>query len=211
MALKIKGNNKIKGIKVCQIEHQLSQFADDTSIILDGSSESLSETLEELDWFAKISGLKINFSKTQVIWFGSKKYSTEILCENRQLSWGKSTFKVLGVNFDVDLTKIIRINYEPYVQKMKCLIQQWNKRILTPIGKITVVKSLILPLLNQLFITLPNPNKETIHEIECMLLDFVWKSPLSKVRKEVVEKEFRDGGLRMINVKNFIMALKQLG
>jgi hypothetical protein len=31
---------------------------------------------------------------------------------------------------------------------MKGLFKQWNKRNLTPIGKITVVKSLILPVLN---------------------------------------------------------------
>jgi hypothetical protein len=43
---------------------------------LDGSEESLNETLLELEWFKKISGLKINFSKTQVIWIGSKKYSS---------------------------------------------------------------------------------------------------------------------------------------
>jgi hypothetical protein len=46
----------------------------------------------ELEWFKKISGLKINFSKTQVIWIGSKKYSSDRLCENWNLSWGKTTF-----------------------------------------------------------------------------------------------------------------------
>jgi hypothetical protein len=46
-------------------EHEISQLADDTSVILDGSEESLNETLLELEWFKKISGLKINFSKTQ--------------------------------------------------------------------------------------------------------------------------------------------------
>jgi hypothetical protein len=61
---------------------EISQFADDTSVILDGSEESLNETLLELEWFKKISGLKINFSKTQVIWIGSKKYSSDRLCEN---------------------------------------------------------------------------------------------------------------------------------
>jgi hypothetical protein len=58
-------------------EHEISQFADDTSVIFDGSEESLNETLLELEWFKKISGLKINFSKTQVIWIGSKKYSSD--------------------------------------------------------------------------------------------------------------------------------------
>jgi hypothetical protein len=68
----------IGGINVTRIEHKLSQFADDTSLILDGSEKSLNEALLELDWYAKISGLNINFTKTQVVWNGSKKYSNEL-------------------------------------------------------------------------------------------------------------------------------------
>ena len=35
-------------------------FADDTSLILDGSEKSLNETaLLELDWYAKLSGLTL--------------------------------------------------------------------------------------------------------------------------------------------------------
>ena len=60
----IKNNKKIRGITVNDSEFKISQFADDTSIFLDGSDESLNNTLEELDKFAKISGLKINFDKT---------------------------------------------------------------------------------------------------------------------------------------------------
>ena len=114
MAIKIRENPKIKGIKVLHSEHEISQFADDTSVILDGSEESLNETLLELEWIKKISGLKINFSKTQVIWIGSKKYSSHRLCKNWNLSWGKTTFTVLGINFDVDISKITKINYEKY-------------------------------------------------------------------------------------------------
>jgi hypothetical protein len=86
MAIKIRENPKIKGIKVLYSEHEISQFADDTSVILNGSEESLNEALLELEWFKKISGLKINFSKTQVIWIGSKKYSSDRLCENWNFS-----------------------------------------------------------------------------------------------------------------------------
>ena len=73
----IRKNKKIKGIFLNGEEFKVSQFADDTSIFLDGFSQSLNCTLEELDKFAKISGLKINFDKTQLIWIGSKKHSTQ--------------------------------------------------------------------------------------------------------------------------------------
>ena len=79
LAIKIKNNKKIKGIKNINKEFILTQYADDTSVILDGSEESLNETLSELENYAKFSGLKVNFTKTHVVWIGSKKYSTDYI------------------------------------------------------------------------------------------------------------------------------------
>ena len=72
LAIKIRNNEKIKGIKINNIDFKLVQFADDTTIILDGSENLLTETLNELGNFAKIPGLKVNFQKTQLIWLGKK-------------------------------------------------------------------------------------------------------------------------------------------
>jgi hypothetical protein len=42
------------------------------------------------------------------------------------------------------------------------MLQHWKRRILTPIGRVTVVKTLVIPKLNHLFLSLPSPSKETI-------------------------------------------------
>ena len=57
---------KIKGIHINETEYLLTQFADDTSLILDGSEKSLNAALNEINYFSKYSGLRINFSKTQI-------------------------------------------------------------------------------------------------------------------------------------------------
>ena len=77
LAHRIRKNDKILGIKVNGVEFKISQYADDTSVMLDGSDESLNETLSELENYAKMSGLKVNFDKTQLVWIGSEKYSTK--------------------------------------------------------------------------------------------------------------------------------------
>ena len=74
---KKKNNEGINGIVVNDKEHVISQFADDTTLVLDGSQKSLISALETLEYYAQISVLRINNSKTKLIWIGSKKHSKE--------------------------------------------------------------------------------------------------------------------------------------
>lgn len=204
---KLKNNHSIKGIKIGDKEHKLSMFADDTSILLDGSSESLNQTLKELEYFSRISGLKINFDKTHVIWLGLNKYSTAAIKTKYKLIWGQSEFKLLGIKFHVDLDKMINMNYVEKIKKLDNSIRYWNRRYVTPLGKITVIKSLLIPSFNHLFISLPNPSADTVKTINKKLYDFLWHGP-AKIKSTVVTKNYSEGGLKMINLEMFIKSLK---
>ena len=208
LAIKLKGNEKIKGIKVGNIIHLISQFADDTSLFLDGSKTSLEATLEDLKDFKDMSGLTVNYSKSQVVWIGSKRYSVERLVDDKELVWGNDRFKVLGIEFDVNLDEILKINFDKKIIAIKNLLKHWERRNLTPIGRITVIKSLAISKLVHLFISLPNPSKDIIEKLNKILFNFLWKSPVAKVKKSVVTQEYEKGGLNMINIENFIAYLK---
>jgi hypothetical protein len=47
-------------------EIKLSQYADDTQILLDGSEKSVRNTVNLLNNFTKISGLKVNYNKSEL-------------------------------------------------------------------------------------------------------------------------------------------------
>ena len=115
---------------------------------------------------------------------------------------------MLGIEFSVDLDKITSLNYDHQIPKVFSLIEQWKRRILTPIGRITVVKSLIIPKLNHLFISLPNPKQEVVTSLIKKLFEFIWKSRCDKVKREIVTQNFLKGGLKMVNIHNFIASLK---
>ena len=52
----------------------MTQFADDTTLILDGTTNSLGAALNILEIFGSISGIKVNTEKTQIVWIGKKKH-----------------------------------------------------------------------------------------------------------------------------------------
>ena len=64
----MRNSDNIQGLKIDgEKSFFISQYADDTTFILDRSPKSLENTLKTLDLYANISGLQINYSKSQVI------------------------------------------------------------------------------------------------------------------------------------------------
>ena len=73
---------------------------------MDGSRESLEAALNILEIFGSMSGLRMNTTKTKVIWIGRKKNSKDKLNVNVNLEWGTTEFKLLGLKFNVDLDRM---------------------------------------------------------------------------------------------------------
>ena len=107
--------------------------------------EDLQCALEILSKFAKMSHLKMNVSKTQVIWIGKNRTLKAELLHEYKLNWiSEGYFKYLGIAFSVDVTEMIDHNYCEKFKEMKCQMATWLKRTLTP----TIVKSLLIPKIN---------------------------------------------------------------
>jgi hypothetical protein len=92
---------------------------------------------------------------------GSKSGSEEPLCEEFEIKWENKEFKLLGITF----TKKVSCNYYFKIKSIKKLLASWMKRDLTPIGKITIIKTLTLPKLIHLFSALPDPSKQLVDDI----------------------------------------------
>ena len=53
----------------------------------------------------------MNKEKTKVIWIGKKRLSKDKLNVTECLDWGKSEFKILGIEFSTDVDAMPEINY----------------------------------------------------------------------------------------------------
>lgn len=85
------------------------------------------------------------------------------------------------------------------------MIQQWKRRILTPLGRVTVVKTLLLPKLNHLFIYLSSPDKEIISSLNNLFYEFIWSSKMDKVKRQQVTQDYLKGGIKMLDIINFLV------
>ena len=109
-----------------------------------------------------MSGLAINKDKTKVIKIGGSR-DRRIPWEGQfGLKWTHS-FEVLGIQYNVfKLHELTEINLELKIEKIKKLIRTWSTRKLTPYGKVTIVKSLLLSKITHILLSLPSPNTNTI-------------------------------------------------
>ena len=64
----VMSDKHIKGIIIILKEIKITQLADDVTIILNGTEDSIQAALNVLKIFGNISGLKVNTEKTQIIW-----------------------------------------------------------------------------------------------------------------------------------------------
>lgn len=204
----IRKNQLIQGININNNVFKLSQYADDTQVFLDGSEASLRETLNTLNQFYHMSGLKINIEKTRAIWIGALSNSHTRLCCDVNLDWSQDSFKVLGVNFSSNVNDIWDLNYHEVLNKVENICKQWTKRKLTLIGRITIIKSLALAKFTHLFLALPNPPGELIKQIERLFFKFLWNNGPDRIKRSTIIKNVKEGGLRMTNISFFIKALK---
>ena len=119
LANAVRKDENIRGINIANVESKLSQCADNTTMILDGSEFSLSRTLLLLDNFAISSGLKINYEKTEALWIGSCKDREFSIPSSNPITWARGKVHALGVLFSTSEINESNINFREKIEKMK--------------------------------------------------------------------------------------------
>ena len=207
LSLLVNQSQNIRGFKINGIEFKLTQFADDTTLILDGSQPSLQAALNILEIYGNYSGLKMNKEKTKVIWIGKKRLSKEKLNVSVKLDWGSTEFTLLGLDFSTDLNKMEEINYTKIYEKMNGEINKWKNRKLTPFGKISIIKSNVLSKGIHVMTSLPTP-ETFLSKVNSLLYSFLWNNKPDKIKRTTICQDFSNGGLAMVNIYHFEKALK---
>ena len=128
----VKNDPNIKGINVGQKEIKITQYADDTTVLV-RDCDSVPRLLKLLEEFKKVSGLQINTSKTEAMWLGTWKSRKE---KPFGFKWPRDPVLALGVHFSYDSERAKKLNLEDKIATLEKTLNNWKRRKLTLIGKI---------------------------------------------------------------------------
>ena len=141
LAIAVRQNKEIKGIRIGKEETKLLQYADDTTAVL-SDINSARALFKLLDDFQKLSGLKVNPTKTEGMWIGSSRQNKT---KPLGIKWPDEPIKALGVYYSHDPKLLHEKKFIEKLDSIKKLINIWSSRGLSIYGKVTVIKSLIIP------------------------------------------------------------------
>jgi exonuclease III len=202
-SLKIRQCPEIKGIQLpgCgkTTQHKIGQYADDATLFLRDEDDVRAAT-KIVDEFTVFSGLHINANKTEMMWLGRDKRRRDSV----QGFKCKHKLKILGVFYSNTEGAQVDDNWLNKIKGMEKLVKVWDKRDLSIMGKIQVVKTFLLSQFIYVMqaVGLPDSVLVTITRI---IYKFLWKRKMSnkrafeKVKRTVLCKDFKDGGLKAID------------
>ena len=99
------------------------------------------------------------------------------------------------------------LNFQEKIEKMRNCLGAWALRRLSLIGKISVIKSLVVPQIIHILSPLQS-NPQIINEINVLFFNFLWNGKGDKIKRDVVIRDYPDGGLKMLDIISFNKALK---
>ena len=205
LAISIRSNNNIKGIKVGLTEHKIVQYADDATLIL-GNIESIEVAVDTINQFSKLAGPKLNIEKTKGIWLGSLKDLG--LRKYHNILWTGKPVKCLGIYLGHDTHKCRFLNWDKKLESAKKVLATWNQRApaLTIKGKILVIKTLVLSKMVFPASLLEVPDY-IVKELNKMMFTFIWGKTDRIKRSQLINTEI-NGGMNMVHIESFFASLK---
>jgi len=84
--------------------------------------------------------------------------------------------RTLGIDFSCDQEQVLKQNFHDRLNECEKLINLWKMRGLSVFGKVTIIKSFLIPKLLYASSIMDTPT-EVMKQMEKMVFKFLWKGP----------------------------------
>ena len=196
-------------------------YADDVNCIVKNDQRTLNEIFKEYERLTNLAGLELNAEKTEILPFASENLNLNKQAMRFRFQYNQTNYdlcavqvtKINGILFQQDEQAMKDSNLDSAIQRMEKHLKNWSARNLSVLGKILIVKtfgiSQIIFILQSLVL-----DEKHFKKINHVLYKFIWnrhfaaaKAP-ERIKREIVNKPIKLGGLGMLDIKELDASLK---
>jgi hypothetical protein len=178
------------------------QYADDTILLLDDDLEKAKNLKLVLSAFEKLSGLKINFHKSELFSFGDTKERVAEYVEMFGCKEGALPFRYLGI--PMSYRKLSNKDWRLVEERFQKKLSSWKGKLLSSGGRLVLINSILssLPMFMMSFFRIPKGVRE---KLDYYRSRFFWQCDEHKkkyrlAKWSILHKPKSIGGLGIIDL-----------
>ena len=193
----------IKGLQWPWLEEQIvdCQFANDTALYLQGSSDNLSRVQQAIDTFCYASGTIINWNKSMGFWVGS--IVNPVWCPQEGFQWiphGKP-IRYLGCQVGINISPEDHV--APLLIAIRKKLVYWNTAKLSLAGRVVIANQVLLASMWYILSAWLG-SRSALSQVQRLIRNFLWGSKdcsdvRAKVSWKVITTPKDEGGLGLID------------
>ena len=199
VAILLRNNSRIEGIKIGDFIKLFGQYADDMDIYCKNKKTNLHEIGLVLSEYCKKSGMKINYEKTTLYQIGKHHKGISEIYTIKGMKVEKERINVLGVWICADKQQMMYINYKDILEKSESILKLWQHRNLSLIRKVEIIYSLVASLFVYRMYVLPQISLQSLNKIKTMCENFLWNGRRPKIPTKRLQNRKDQGGLGLTN------------
>src|SRR4051812_17682988 len=216
MIERAKLDNQIEGVVPHLVDGGLSilQYADDTILFMEHDLDKAVNLKLILSAFEELSGLKINFHKSELFCFGEAQDGTAQYVEIFGCEQGQFPIKYLGIPIHYRI--LSNAEWKHVEERLQKRLGSWKGKLLSLGGRLVLINSVLTNMVLYMISFFPLP-KGVLHRLDYFRSRFFWQGDNEKkkyrlAKWNVVCRPKDQGGLGIhdLQVKNSALLSKWL-
>ena len=188
-------------------------YADDICCLIKPKASSLQRIFDNYDELTKLSGLRLNADKTELIAVGGPD-SYNVTYDNKDVRIDKSSqIKINGLMLSFDTEQARNDNVSKMYDAVKKQLFSWSKRSLSILGKIQIFKTFGLSQILYTLAVLQLTKKEE-RSLTNLIYKYIWTKNLDgnkapdRLKRQILLNKIKELGFGMINYVEVVEGIR---